>query len=55
MVLAVLERLLLTRPAHWIEEAVDYYSLQALLFTRTDVGLVGQIRTFYRHTKRLQD
>ena len=54
-VLAVLERLCLTRPQPWLEDAIDYYSLQALLFKSTDVGFVAKIRTMYRHTKRISE
>lgn len=52
-VLAVLERLCLTRPQPWLEDSIDYFSLQALLFRATDAGLVAKIRTMYRHTKRI--
>ena len=49
----MLERLNLTKPADWLEDAVDYYSLQALLFRERTKGFVGQIRTFFAHTKRV--
>ena len=52
-VLALLERLFLTTSAEWLEEAVDYYSLQALLFAQRGVSLWGQVRIMYHHTKRL--
>jgi hypothetical protein len=55
LVLAILERLCLTRPLQWLEEAVDYYSLHALLLSDPSAGLTGAIRTFYSHTKRLED
>ena len=54
-VLAVLERLFLTGPAEWLEENVDFFSLQALLYTHKSAGLREQIRTFYKHTKRIGD
>jgi hypothetical protein len=54
LVLAVLERLCLTRPLEWLEEAVDYYSLHALLLSDPSAGLSGAIKTFYSHTKRLE-
>jgi hypothetical protein len=55
LVVAVLERLFLTPPRTWLEEAVDYHSVQALLFRRTAVGFPGQVATFFRHTRRLAD
>jgi hypothetical protein len=32
---------------------MDYLSVQALLFRRTTVGFIGQIKLFYAHTKRI--
>lgn len=32
---------------------IDYLSVQALLFRRTTVGFVGQIKLFFSHTKRV--
>jgi hypothetical protein len=52
-VLAVLERLCLTRAQPWLEDAVDYESLKALMFSRADAGHIAQIRTMYAHTKRI--
>ena len=54
-VLAVLERLCLTRAQPWLEDAVDYESLKALMFKKTDVGLVARIRTMYHSTKRISN
>ena len=74
-VLAILERLCLTRAQPWLEgtrpdkaaaalpadlarasliaDAVDYESLKALMFKRSDAGHIAQIRTMYAHTKRI--
>lgn len=53
LVIAILERLYLTKPSEWLEEAIDYYSLQAVLFKQHSVGFAGQIGTFFRFTKRV--
>ena len=95
IVLAVLERLLMTRHVNWLEvrapaagcrarhggayvvissmpwslllpdslhapacgaqDHIDYLSLQALLFKQTTLGFAGQIRIFFRHTRRIAD
>ena len=55
LVLVLLERLFLTTPQAWLEEAIDYYSLQALLYGRTAVGFAGQINTFFTYSKRVHD
>ena len=34
-------------------DAVDYESLKALMFKRSDAGHIAQIRTMYAHTKRI--
>ena len=52
-VLAILERLCLTRAQPWLEDAVDYESLKALTIRKSDVGLVARVRTMYLHTKRI--
>ncbi len=35
------------------QEHIEYVSLQALLFQQATLGLTGQVRVFYRHTRRL--
>jgi hypothetical protein len=52
VVIAVLERLCLTKPTDWLEETCDYYAMQALTW-RTRLSFMGQIGTFFRFTKRL--
>ncbi len=37
------------------QDHIDYVSLQALLIKRQGLGVVGQIRSFWSHTKRLCD
>jgi hypothetical protein len=53
IVIAILERLCLTRHTDWLEEAIDYYSMQAMLFGRAAVGFKGQIGMFFNFTKRV--
>ena len=53
VIICILERVHLTHPGEWLEDAVDYYSLQALLFKQASVGFARQIATFFRHTKRV--
>lgn len=78
IILAVLERLCLTRNSGWLEEqcvprprycdrlrvltcmrspirSIDYLSIQAQMFQeqRAHMGFAGQIRLFFRHTRRL--
>ena len=55
IIMAIMERLFLTRNANWLEEHIDYLSLNALMFEqqRAGLGFVGQVRLFFRHTRRL--
>ena len=57
VILAIMERLFLTRNSSWLEEHVDYLSLQALMFQqqRAKLGFSGQVRLFFRHTRRLAE
>lgn len=75
LILAILERLCLTRNQNWLEEHVDYLSLvrgpalptprapltppsllqQALMFKEANIGFIAQIKTIFRHTKRLAE
>ena len=38
-----------------LQDHIDYISLQALLVKRHGLGIVGQVRTFWHHSKRLAD
>jgi hypothetical protein len=37
------------------QEHIDYLSLQSLLFKQTSLGFVGQLKIFFKHTKRISD
>ena len=37
------------------QDHIDYISLQALLLKHKGLSIVGQINSFWRHTKRLCD
>ena len=56
IILAIMERLFLTRNSAWLEEHIDYLSLQALMFQqqRAKLGFAGQVRLFFRNTRRLE-
>ena len=53
LILAILERLCLTRHASWLEDHLDYLSLQALLLRDTSLSVWGRTRHHFAHTKRL--
>ncbi len=55
IILAILERLRLTRPVNWLEEHVDYYSVQALLFQEKEMTLFQQTRLFFSYRSRIAD
>jgi hypothetical protein len=55
LILAILERMCLTGASEWLEEALDYYSLQALFIHDHSVSLRKRIHIYYEHTKRLSD
>ena len=38
-----------------LQDHIDYISLQALLLKNKGMSIVGQINSFWRHTKRLCD
>ena len=38
-----------------VQDHIDYISLHALLLKQRGLGIVGQIRSFWTHTKRLSD
>ena len=53
VIMIILERLFLTRNSAWLEEHMDYLSIQALLFKRGGLSTFQQTRLFFRYTKRL--
>ena len=53
VVLAILERLYLTRPTPWLEEHLDFACLQATIFGRHVLSFSDQIGIFWRNTRRL--
>ena len=55
VILVILETLFLTPNPKWLEEHIDYLSLQALLLKQTGLGWTGQIKRLWHHTKRLSD
>ncbi len=52
VVLIILERLFLTRPAAWMEAHIDYLSVQALLFEER-MSFFGQTRMLFAFQKRV--
>lgn len=38
-----------------LQDHIDYMSLHALLVKQQGLGIVGQIKSFWQHTKRLAD
>jgi hypothetical protein len=54
VVLAILERMLLTSDISWLEDHLDYLCLQALLF-KQNLSMTGQVRLLFARSKRLQD
>jgi hypothetical protein len=55
VVLAVLERMLLTSNIGWMEDHLDYLCLQSLLLQHTDLSMAQQVRFMFARSKRLQD
>jgi hypothetical protein len=55
VVLVIMERLLLTSDASWMEDHVDYLCLQALLFKHSRLSMTQQVRLLFARSKRLQD
>jgi hypothetical protein len=54
IVLVVMERLLLTSDASWMEDHIDYLCLQALLFKHSSLTMTQQVRLLFARSKRLQ-
>ena len=55
VILFILERLYLTRPVSWIEDHVDYLSLQALFFRDAGLSMMQQFRLLYTFKRRISD
>ena len=55
IILAILERLHFTRPVSWLEDHVDYLSVQALLFEEKSLSLFQQTRLMFEYRKRISD
>ena len=53
VVMVIMERLFLTRNASWLEDHIDYLSLQALLFKRAGLSFLQQARLLFSHSKRI--
>lgn len=47
----VLERLAISSPVSWLEEHVDFLSVQAVLM-RQEMGIIGRIRAHLRFSSR---
>jgi hypothetical protein len=50
-ILLILERLFLSSPVGWLEDHVDYLSVQAVLMQHK-IGIVGRIRAHLRYSSR---
>jgi hypothetical protein len=55
IILAILERLMLTRHGSWLDEHLDFYSIQAMLYTDKVVSFGTQIMMFFHFQKRIID
>jgi hypothetical protein len=55
LVLVILERLYLTRSAAWMEDALDYWSLQTLLFRHTGLSVYSQTKLLFEFHSRIAD
>ena len=55
IILAILERLMLTRHSSWLDEHLDFYSVQAMLYTDKVVSFGTQIMMFFNFQKRIID
>jgi hypothetical protein len=45
---------LTARASAW-QEHIDYLSVQSLLFQQNTLGIAGQLKLFFMHTRRLKD
>ena len=55
IILAILERLMLTPHGSWLDEHLDFYSVQAMLYTDKVVSFGTQIMMFFNFQKRVID
>ena len=55
LVLAIAERLHLTRPVAWLEEHIDYISTSALLLEHGGLSFFQELRLFFTFRRRLVD
>ena len=55
MVLAILERMHLTRRVSWLEEHIDYMSTSALLLEHGGLSFFQELRLFFTFRRRLGD
>jgi hypothetical protein len=55
VLLMIMESLYLTPNGSWLEEHVDYLSLQALLMRSAGISWASQVKRLWHHTKRLSD
>ena len=55
LVLAIAERLHLTRPVAWLEDHIDYMSTAALLLEHGGLSYFQELRLFFTFRRRLVD
>ena len=51
-VMLIMERLFISSPVGWIEEHIDYISVQAVML-RENLGLIGRIRRHLLFSRRM--
>jgi hypothetical protein len=54
-VVAIAERLHLTRPVSWLEDHVDYMSTSALLLEHGGLSFFQELRLLFTFRRRLSD
>ena len=54
-VLAIAERLHLTRPVSWLEDHIDYISTSALLLEHGGLSFFQELRLLFTFRRRLSD
>jgi hypothetical protein len=55
LILLLLERFYLTRPAAWLEHHVDYLSCQPLFFSHSGLSWLQQARLLYTYKRRIEE
>jgi hypothetical protein len=55
LILAIAERLHLTRPVSWLEDHVDYMSTSALLLEHGGLSYFQELRLLFTFRRRLSD